>query len=154
MCIRDRPTKERPLHVVLACTGSVASIKVPLMAERLVTQYAHVHVYVVATTSSRHFFSMPRSAFTVHDLAEMNRTGVQKDQAPRVHVWTDEDEWQAWQQMGDPVLHIELRRWADLVLIAPCSANTLAKLSQGLCDNVLTSLMRACLLYTSPSPRD
>lgn len=137
------PTKERPLHVVLACTGSVASIKVPLMAERLVTQYAHVHVYVVATTSSRHFFSMPRTSFTVHDLAEMNRTGVQKDQAPRVHVWTDEDEWQAWQQMGDPVLHIELRRWADLVLIAPCGANTLAKLSQGLCDNVLTSMMRA-----------
>ena len=39
--------------------------------------------------------------------------------------------------------HIQLRRWADIVLIAPLSANTLAKLSNGICDNLLTSLMRA-----------
>ena len=45
--------------------------------------------------------------------------------------------------MGDSILHIELRRWADLVLIAPCSANTLAKLAGGLCDNLATSLLRA-----------
>ena len=37
----------------------------------------------------------------------------------------------------------QLRRWADVVLIAPCSANTLAKLCAGICDNLLTSLMRA-----------
>ena len=40
-------------------------------------------------------------------------------------------------------MHIELRRWADLVLVAPCSADTLAKLCHGICDNVLTSFMRA-----------
>lgn len=39
--------------------------------------------------------------------------------------------------------HLKLRRWADVVLIAPLSANTLAKLSNGICDNLLTSLMRA-----------
>jgi phosphopantothenoylcysteine synthetase/decarboxylase len=38
--------------------------------------------------------------------------------------------------IGGPVLHIELRRWADIVLIAPCSANTLAKISNGICDNL------------------
>lgn len=38
---------------------------------------------------------------------------------------------------------IQLRRWADIVLIAPCSANTLAKLAHGLCDNVVTSFLRA-----------
>jgi phosphopantothenoylcysteine decarboxylase len=37
----------------------------------------------------------------------------------------------------------QLRRWADIILIAPLSANTLAKLSNGICDNLLTSLMRA-----------
>jgi len=67
---------------------------------------------------------------------------------------------QSWKKVGDPILHIEvslgspgvqtilklltqLRRWADLVLIAPLDANTLAKLSHGLCDNLVTSLMRA-----------
>lgn len=38
--------------------------------------------------------------------------------------------------IGDPILHIELRRWADIVLIAPCSANTLSKIAHGLCDNL------------------
>jgi hypothetical protein len=46
-------------------------------------------------------------------------------------------------QVGDPVLHIELRAWADVLVIAPCSANTLAKCAGGLCDNLLTCVVRA-----------
>src|SRR5262245_20486764 len=46
-------------------------------------------------------------------------------------------------QRDDPVLHIELRRWADLLVIAPLDANTLAKLAYGLSDNLLTCLYRA-----------
>ena len=42
----------------------------------------------------------------------------------------DEEEWREWRAVGDPVLHIELRRWADVMVIAPLSANTLAKVSQ------------------------
>jgi len=42
-------------------------------------------------------------------------------------------------RIGDPILHIELRRWADIVLIAPCSANTLAKIATGTCDNLVVS---------------
>ncbi len=45
--------------------------------------------------------------------------------------------------MGDPVLHIELRRWADVLVLAPLSANTLAKVAHGLCDNLLTCVVRA-----------
>jgi phosphopantothenoylcysteine decarboxylase len=45
--------------------------------------------------------------------------------------------------VGDEVLHIELRRWADLMVVAPLSANTLAKLANGLCDNLLTCIVRA-----------
>lgn len=55
----------------------------------------------------------------------------------------DEDEWHVWQNKGDPVLHIDLRKWADLLVIAPLSANSLAKMAQGLCDNCLTSVVRA-----------
>ena len=43
--------------------------------------------------------------------------------------------------------HIELARWADAVLLAPCSANTLAKLANGMADNLLTSL---CLASDAP----
>lgn len=43
-------------------------------------------------------------------------------------------------RIGDPILHIELRRWADVVLIAPCSANTLSKIAHGICDNLVVRL--------------
>ena len=52
--------------------------------------------------------------------------------------------------MGDPILHIELRRWADIVLVAPCSANTLAKISNGICDNLAVSTSGS-LFHLSPS---
>ena len=47
--------------------------------------------------------------------------------------------------MGDEVLHIELRRWADALVLAPLSANTLAKAAHGLCDNLLTCVVRSYL---------
>ncbi len=55
----------------------------------------------------------------------------------------DENDWQSWRAVGDEVLHIELRRWADVLVIAPLSANTLAKAANGLCDNLLTCVVRA-----------
>jgi phosphopantothenoylcysteine decarboxylase len=45
--------------------------------------------------------------------------------------------------VGDSVLHIDLRRWADVLVIAPLSANTLARISNGLCDDTLTCVARA-----------
>src|SRR5262249_60483542 len=60
----------------------------------------------------------------------------------------DADEWPGAAEgkryrRDDPVLHIELRRWADLFLTAPLDANTLAKLANGLSDNCLTCVWRA-----------
>ena len=49
-----------------------------------------------------------------------------------------------WHELSDPILHIELRRWAHLLLIAPTSANTLAKIANGLCDNLLVPHFRDC----------
>ena len=46
---------------------------------------------------------------------------------------------QMWKQRSDPVLHIDLRRWADLMLVAPLDANTLGKVASGICDNLLVS---------------
>ncbi|CCV00215.1 unnamed protein product [Malassezia sympodialis ATCC 42132] len=141
------PTTARPLHVVLACTGSVASVKVPNIVAGLLA-YAPVHVHVVASAAALHFFDADAvdaldtraRTFGVHELAALNcAAGESADSvvAPRAKVWRDADEWAAWAKVGDPVLHIELRRWADVVLVAPCSADTLAKLTHGLCDNLL-----------------
>ena len=41
------------------------------------------------------------------------------------------------------MLHIEFRKWADVLVVAPLDANTLAKLAGGLCDNLLTCVFRA-----------
>ena len=46
-------------------------------------------------------------------------------------------------ERGDTVQHIELRKWADVFVVAPLDANTLAKLAVGLCDNCLTCVWRA-----------
>lgn len=54
-----------------------------------------------------------------------------------------QDEWREWNELGDPVMHIDLRKWADVVVVAPLSAHTLAKLAMGLCDDMLTSVLRA-----------
>ncbi|XP_063760703.1 phosphopantothenoylcysteine decarboxylase isoform X1 [Eleginops maclovinus] len=60
-----------------------------------------------------------------------------------VKIYDDKDEWELWTQRSDPVLHIELRRWADLLVIAPLDANTLGKIANGICDNLLTCVVRA-----------
>ena len=62
-----------------------------------------------------------------------------------VQVLRDADEWSTFAKIGDPVLHIELRKWADAMLVAPLSANTLAKISNGQCDNLLVRLFFLCL---------
>ncbi|KAG8987066.1 hypothetical protein FRB93_004958 [Tulasnella sp. JGI-2019a] len=120
------------LHILLITTGSVASVKAPLIVAELL-RYKDVHVQVAATKASLVFYNKPSLEFT---------HAVDND-GQGVKVWTDEDEWGSWKRIGDPILHIELRRWADVVLIAPCSANTLGKIANGLCDNVVTSLLRA-----------
>ncbi|EFJ45580.1 hypothetical protein VOLCADRAFT_63556, partial [Volvox carteri f. nagariensis] len=102
--------------------GSVASIKVAALC-RLLLDFADVKLIV--TTSARHFIN-------------------EADLPPEVKpVFGDEAEWRQWRAVGDPVLHIELRRWADILLVAPLSANTLAKMANGMADNLLTCVVRA-----------
>ncbi|XP_068927241.1 phosphopantothenoylcysteine decarboxylase isoform X2 [Petaurus breviceps papuanus] len=48
-----------------------------------------------------------------------------------------------WKCRSDPVLHIDLRRWADLLVVAPLDANTMGKVASGICDNLLTCVIRA-----------
>jgi phosphopantothenoylcysteine decarboxylase len=116
-------------NVLLGVTGSVAAIKTPdLFAE--LTRCGHA-VKVVATDAALYFF----------DPAALDPTHQGRN--PDI-VIVDADEWPGDRyQRSDTVLHIELRRWADVLLIAPLDANTLAKLAAGLCDNCLTCVCRA-----------
>jgi len=123
-------------NVLLGVTGSVAAIRTPELFSAL-KQAGH-EVKVVATQASLYFFDP--AALDPLDAARPTRN-------PSVVV-LDEDEWPGRGKgkryvRDDPVLHIELRRWADLFLIAPLDANTLAKLAGGLADNCLTCVWRA-----------
>jgi phosphopantothenoylcysteine decarboxylase len=120
-------------NVLLGVTGSVAAIRTPLLVEEL--RRAGHQVKVVATQASLYFF----------DPVALDPSRPQRNP---VVVILDEDEWPGRSQgrryqRDDPVLHIELRRWADLLVIAPLDANTLAKLANGLSDNCLTCVWRA-----------
>jgi phosphopantothenoylcysteine decarboxylase len=116
-------------NVLLGVTGSVAAIKTPALLAEL--RRAGHAVKVVATDPALYFF----------DPAALDPTRPDRD--PDL-VIIDADEWPGSRyQRSDRVLHIELRRWADVLLIAPLDANTLAKLANGLCDNCLTCVWRA-----------
>jgi phosphopantothenoylcysteine decarboxylase len=89
-----------------------------------------------------------RSALYFFEPSAIQDPGTPPGQRNPEIVIVDEDEWPGREagrryQRDDPVLHIELRRWADLFLIAPLDANTLAKLAAGLADNCLTCVWRA-----------
>jgi phosphopantothenoylcysteine decarboxylase len=124
-------------RILLGVTGSVAAIKTAELYGHL-TNAGH-DVRIVATTAALYFFDP--AAFDP-------LTGP--DGRPRRNperVTLDEDEWpgaaegRRWQR-HEPVLHVELRRRADLFVIAPLDANTLAKLANGLADNCLTCVWR------------
>lgn len=99
-----RPMTRKP-RILLAASGSVAAIKFGVIADSL-SDWAEVRA--VATKPSLHFID-------------------KKGLPASVKLYTDEDEWLSWSRIGDNVLHIELRKWADAMVIAPLSANTLAK---------------------------
>ncbi|WVQ80730.1 hypothetical protein IAT38_002835 [Cryptococcus sp. DSM 104549] len=132
-------------RVVLITSGSVASIKAPDIVGAL-AKTGNIDVQVVATKASTHFYSQEDI-----DKSVRGSLGLEDDYEGDVgvRVWTDEDEWADWKKVGEPILHIELRRWADLVVVAPCSADMLAKIAGGICDSLATSLLRA-LSPTTP----
>ena len=110
------------MKILICATGSVAAIKTPTIAEILQRQG---HDTELAVTSSAKFFI---------------------DQHFRNHLpkmLVDIHEWNDSYSLGEPVLHIDLRAWADVLLIAPCSANSFAKISYGLADNLVTCIARA-----------
>lgn len=106
------------MKILLGLSGSVATT----LQKKLIEELSQDHeVQVVMTTSSKFFV---------------------KESVEGVLYHTDKSEWTAYIK-DKTVLHIDLTKWADKFIIAPCSANTLAKISTGICDNLLTCCARA-----------
>ncbi|KAK6499286.1 hypothetical protein TWF506_003913 [Arthrobotrys conoides] len=139
-------------HILLAATGSVASIKIPLILSAL-SKYSNISIRLVFTTSSLLFLPPLTELLDIPNVDGIHldhhewprglssnpaETPVNPDQQQE-----EDQETAIWSKIGDPILHIELRRWADILLIAPLSANSLAKIVGGFSDNLLLSVIRA-----------
>ncbi|MBX9581281.1 MAG: phosphopantothenoylcysteine decarboxylase [Gemmataceae bacterium] len=151
-------------NVLVGATGSVAAVRVPDLAAALAA--AGHAVKVVATDAATYFFdpaevrplpltpsptkgggTRPPTDPLPPPLPLGEGAGGRGFRDPAV-VILDEDEWPGRSsgrryERGDRVVHVELRDWADLFVLAPLDANTLAKLAVGLCDNCLTCVWRA-----------
>lgn len=109
-----------PRNILIGCTGSVATIKLPELVAEFRRRSTQIQCRIVVTENAGHFF----------DPADIPAD---------VEVLRDADEWHAWSGRGDPVLHIELTRWADTMVLAPLDANTLAKVANvsAVCESLI-----------------
>ncbi len=108
------------MKLLIGITSSIAAYRLPNLVSQLVKEGHQVKTIV---TEKAKAFVAPQA------LAVMSRNPC----------YDDAQEWGNTNQ----VLHIELAKWCDAMLIAPLTANTLAKMANGLCDNLLTSAVRA-----------
>lgn len=114
--------------ILLGITGSIAAYKAIYLVRLLVSNGAEVKV--ILTPSAKDFVS-PLTLVTL----SKNKILTQL---------ADEDTW---------ANHVMLGRWADVMLIAPLSCNTLAKMATGVCDNLLLAayLSATCAVVVAPA---
>lgn len=114
--------------ILIGITGSIAAYKVILLVRLLIKKGAEVRI--VMTPSAADFVS----PLTLATLAKSEVLSELADQA----TWAN---------------HVMLGRWADVMLIAPLSCNTLAKMAHGQCDNLLLAvyLSATCPVVVAPA---
>lgn len=117
-------------NIILGVCGSIAAYKSAFLVRLLVK--AGANVKVILTPDGANFI-------TPLTLSTLSKNPV--------YTQYFEEETGVWSN------HVELGIWADLIIIAPISANTLAKLSTGICDNLLTAvyLSAKCPVYVAPA---
>ena len=115
-------------NILLGITGSIAAYKSALIVRLLVKAGAHVKVIMTPAATS---FITPLT------IATLSKNEVLEHLSSDAK-WTN---------------HVELGLWADVFLIAPASANTIAKMATGICDNLLlaTYLSARCPVIIAPA---
>jgi phosphopantothenoylcysteine decarboxylase/phosphopantothenate--cysteine ligase len=118
--------------ILLGITGGIASYKTPLLVRALIQQAAEVKV--VMTPSSKDFVS-PLTLSTLSKNPVLSTFTAEDSDNP---VWND---------------HVELGQWADLLLVAPATANTLSSMVHGRCNNLLLAvyLSAKCPVFIAPA---
>jgi phosphopantothenoylcysteine decarboxylase/phosphopantothenate--cysteine ligase len=117
-------------NIILGVCGSIAAYKSAVLVRLLVK--AGANVKVILTPDGANFI-------TPLTLATLSKNPV--------YTQYFEEETGVWSN------HVELGLWADYLIIAPLSANTLAKMASGLCDNLLTAvyLSAKCPVLVAPA---
>lgn len=120
----------RNKKILLGVCGSIAAYKAAFLTRLLVKAGADVRV--ISTTSASDFIS------------PLTLSTLSKNPVLTKFVKNENGEWNN---------HVELGLWADLMLIAPLSANTLGKMANGICDNLLlaTYLSAKCPVMVAPA---
>lgn len=115
--------------IILGVTGSIAAYKSATLVRLLVKAGAEVRVIMTAAAAD---FITPLT------LSVLSKNPVISHLQNDAHTWNN---------------HVELGLWADLMVIAPASANTIAKMATGQCDNMLlaTYLSAKCPVYFAPA---
>jgi phosphopantothenoylcysteine decarboxylase/phosphopantothenate--cysteine ligase len=118
--------------ILLGVTGGIAAYKTASLVRLFIK--AGAQVQVVMTPASKDFV-------TPLTLSTLSKNPVFSE------FYNEEDENALWNN------HVELGLWADLMIIAPATANTLAKMANGNCDNLLmaTYLSAKCPVYFAPA---
>jgi phosphopantothenoylcysteine decarboxylase/phosphopantothenate--cysteine ligase len=117
-------------HIIIGITGGIAAYKTADLTRRLIEAGADVRIMM--TTAATEFVTpLTFQALSGHP------------------VFFDDE----GNDSSSGMQHIELARWADAIIIAPASANTIAKLAQGRADNLLTTtcLASEALKYFAPA---
>lgn len=115
--------------IILAVCGSIAAYKSAILVRQLIKVGAEVKVILTGSASQ---FITPLT------LSTLSRNPALTD------FTNDSDTWNS---------HVELGLWADAMVIAPASANTIGKMALGLCDNMLlaTYLSAKCPVFYAPA---
>src|SRR5919206_531520 len=129
-------------RVLLGVSGGIAAYKA-LELVRLATKAGHA-VRVVQTPTSERFVG--RASFAALTGAPVLVDEFERD--PARGAFPDQDPPE-----HDPLSHLELVANADVYLVAPASANTIAKLATGLADNLVTTaaLAATCPVIVAPA---
>ena len=117
----NNPTSLSGKKILVAVTGSIAAVKAPILVSRLIK--AGAEVKCVITQSAANLVS-PLSLSTLS----------------RNKCYQDKDQWKDYQTKP---LHIALAEWAELILVAPMSATSLSKFTNGNADGLLSSILLA-----------
>lgn len=92
------------------------------------------------------------SKVEVKSLPLRGEAGDRKRGQPKLWLWRDEDEWSCYHVVGeDQVLHVELAKRNNLLLVAPLCANSLAAMANGSCGNLFSSVVRAWYYDLDPT---